>query len=218
MISTLRSMSKGSLENDTDKGTGTPGAGSAQTGTVGPSTYPTETMQFSSTPNMVFSVNKEDLNEPQLRVYKHVFVNSNNTSDATKLEVDAGFDWRKSIAPLLPGCPQWCMKVHTGILLSGEMGVQMQNGSISVIKEGEVYCVPAGHIPVARTKAVMVEFNYYPPEGSTKGDGANKNNEEDKASTEAGSNPEEEASPTSTNRRPSLFSNEEAAVLGNFRE
>lgn len=39
-----------------------------------------------------------------------------------------GFDWRKSVSPLLPGCPQWCPATHFGFLKSGCMKVKVRSG------------------------------------------------------------------------------------------
>lgn len=78
---------------------------------------------------------------------------------ASKIIIDAGFDWRETVKPHLPGNPDWCPATHFGYLESGEMKVEMQDGSIKTIKAGETYFVPAGHIPVFEEKTVMIEFS-----------------------------------------------------------
>jgi len=76
-----------------------------------------------------------------------------------RIIIDAGFDWRQSIAPKLPGCPQWCPATHFGYLESGSMLIKMQDGSEKLIKAGESYLVPPGHLPILTERAVMVEFS-----------------------------------------------------------
>lgn len=78
---------------------------------------------------------------------------------AVRLEIDKGFDWRESIKPHLPGCPDWCPATHFGYLESGLMKVEMQDGSIMTINAGETYFVPPGHIPILEEKSVMIEFS-----------------------------------------------------------
>lgn len=78
---------------------------------------------------------------------------------ASRLEIDAGFNWRESIKPHLPGCPDWCPATHFGYLESGLMKVEMKDGSIMTIKAGESYFVPPGHIPIIEEKTVMIEFS-----------------------------------------------------------
>merc|ERR1712224_33461 len=69
-----------------------------------------------------------------------------------------GFDWRANVKPILPGCPDWCPATHFGYLESGEMTVQMQDGTKKTVKAGETYFVPPGHLPIIEKGAVMVEF------------------------------------------------------------
>lgn len=78
---------------------------------------------------------------------------------AVRLEIDKGFNWRESIKPHLPGCPDWCPATHFGYLESGLMKVEMQDGSIMTINAGETYFVPPGHIPILEEKSVMIEFS-----------------------------------------------------------
>lgn len=76
-----------------------------------------------------------------------------------RIEIKAGFDWRKTVKPLLPNCPDWCPATHFGYIESGEMGIQMQDGSKYTIKAGQSYFIPPGHLPVMEQDAVMVEFS-----------------------------------------------------------
>lgn len=78
---------------------------------------------------------------------------------ASKIIIDAGFDWTESIKPHLPGCPDWCPATHFGYLESGIMKVQMKDGTINTIKAGETYFVPPGHLPIIEEKTVMIEFS-----------------------------------------------------------
>lgn len=76
-----------------------------------------------------------------------------------RLKVQKGFDWRASISPILPGCPEWCPATHFGYLESGSMGIKMKDGTERVIRAGETYLVPPGHLPIMSEDAVMVEFS-----------------------------------------------------------
>ena len=76
-----------------------------------------------------------------------------------RIALSAGFDWAKTVSPLLPGCPEWCPSTHFGYLESGEMGVKLKNGSSYTIKAGESYLIPPGHLPVMDKDAVMIEFS-----------------------------------------------------------
>ena len=78
---------------------------------------------------------------------------------ASRIEIDAGFDWRASIQPHLPGKPDWCPATHFGYLESGVMKIEMQDGTTKTIKAGETYFVPPGHIPIIEEKTVMIEFS-----------------------------------------------------------
>jgi len=76
-----------------------------------------------------------------------------------RIKVQKGFDWRASVAPILPGCPEWCPATHFGYLESGSMGIRMKDGSERVIRAGETYLVPPGHLPIMSEDALMVEFS-----------------------------------------------------------
>ena len=76
-----------------------------------------------------------------------------------RIELDAGFDWTESVKPHLPNCPDWCPATHFGYLESGEMGIKMTDGTETVIKAGDTYLVPPGHLPIINKKSVMIEFS-----------------------------------------------------------
>jgi len=76
-----------------------------------------------------------------------------------RIELKKGFDWKKTVSPMLPGCPEWCPATHFGYLQSGEMGVQMKDGTTKTVKAGESYLIPPGHLPMISQDAVMVEFS-----------------------------------------------------------
>jgi len=77
----------------------------------------------------------------------------------SRISIEKGFDWKKTVSPMLPGCPEWCPATHFGYLESGEMGVKMKDGTTKTIKAGESYFVPPGHLPVMEKDAVMIEFS-----------------------------------------------------------
>eukprot|EP00392_Amoebophrya_sp_AT5.2_P015025 g15215.t1 len=79
-----------------------------------------------------------------------------------RLELDPGFDWREAVAPKLPGCPQWCPATRFGVLQSGCLKIQMEDGSEFVINAGDTYFVPPGHLPLVEgsEKAIMIEFSH----------------------------------------------------------
>ena len=78
---------------------------------------------------------------------------------ANRIEIDGGFDWKKTVRPNLPGCPEWCPATHFGYLESGVMKVEMKDGTVKTISAGETYFVPPDHIPIIEEKTVMIEFS-----------------------------------------------------------
>lgn len=76
-----------------------------------------------------------------------------------RIKIQKGFDWRTSIGPILPGCPEWCPATHFGYLESGSMGIRMMDGSEMTIQAGETYLIKPGHLPILSEDAVMVEFS-----------------------------------------------------------
>ena len=92
----------------------------------------------------------------QAKIYIDKFEEGRQTS---RIEIDPGFNWKESIRPHLPGCPDWCPATHFGYLESGLMKVQMKDGSIRIIKEGETYYIPPGHLPIINEKTIMIEFS-----------------------------------------------------------
>jgi quercetin dioxygenase-like cupin family protein len=103
----------------------------------------------------------KDLEKAKMWVAKH------EGKQFMRLSIQAGFDWRKEAAPMLPknadgSCPEWCPATHFGYLESGEMGVEFKDGSKQVIKAGQSYLVGPGHRPVMEKDAVMVEFSQDP--------------------------------------------------------
>lgn len=81
---------------------------------------------------------------------------------ASKLWIEPGFDWRCVCKPILPGCPDWCPATHFGFIEKGCMKIQYEDPDRpdEVIKAGETYFVPPGHIPIIEgpETCVMVEF------------------------------------------------------------
>lgn len=39
----------------------------------------------------------------------------------SRIAIEKGFDWKKTVSPILPGCPEWCPATHFGYLESGEI-------------------------------------------------------------------------------------------------
>ena len=91
--------------------------------------------------------------ECQAKIYIDKFEEGRQTS---RIEIDAGFNWKESIRPHLPGCPDWCPATHFGYLESGLMKIQMKDGSIRKIKAGETYFVPPEHLPIIEEKTIMI--------------------------------------------------------------
>ena len=65
-----------------------------------------------------------------------------------KIQMNAGFDWTKTAAPMLPkdangNYPEWCPATHFGYLESGEMGMIFKNGEKKAFKAGEAYLIRA---------------------------------------------------------------------------
>lgn len=78
---------------------------------------------------------------------------------ASRIVIDAGFDWRATVKPMLPGCPDWCPATHFGYLESGRMGIRMKDGTERWVNAGETYFVPPGHLPLVNERTVMIEFS-----------------------------------------------------------
>jgi hypothetical protein len=80
-----------------------------------------------------------------------------------RIHICAGFDWCKTVGPKLAKDgvqPEWCPATHFGYLESGTMGIKLKESpdTVTIIKAGETYLVPPGHLPVMTEEAVMVEF------------------------------------------------------------
>ena len=79
--------------------------------------------------------------------------------------LEVGIDWAKDIGSKLPGCPTWCPATHFGYLKSGEMTMNFEDGSPSVvIKAGDTYHIGPGHKPTVTSaeNATMIEFSEDP--------------------------------------------------------
>lgn len=80
---------------------------------------------------------------------------------AMKMWLEPGFNWTKTIRPLLPGCPEWCPATHFGYLEQGTMKVEYENGTSETINAGETYLCTPGHRPeiLGDKTTIMVEFS-----------------------------------------------------------
>merc|ERR1719263_1523878 len=84
---------------------------------------------------------------------------ANGSKTVSKASIQCGWNWLTCAKPMLPGCPDWCPATHFGYLESGEMGIEMEDGTKRVIKAGETYLVPPGHLPIIEKDTVMIEFS-----------------------------------------------------------
>lgn len=76
------------------------------------------------------------------------------------IQIDKNFNWTKMVKPMLPNNPDWCPATHFGYLESGEMAIQMQDGTTKTIFAGEAYLIPAGHLPIFVKDCLMIEFSH----------------------------------------------------------
>ena len=82
----------------------------------------------------------------------------------SRIAIEKGFDWKKTVSPILPGCPEWCPATHFGYLESGEMGIQMKDGSTKVSHSPPLVprrTSPPCHRPSVLT--VQAARSTYPP-------------------------------------------------------
>ena len=56
----------------------------------------------------------------------------------SRIVLEPGFDWVKTIKPILPGNPDWCPGTHFGYIESGAMGIKMKDDPDNVrwVKKG----------------------------------------------------------------------------------
>lgn len=57
--------------------------------------------------------------------------------------LEPGWRWSKDVKPLVG--TKTCEVEHTGYCLRGRMTVQMDNGEVFTVKQGEAFHIPPGH-------------------------------------------------------------------------
>ena len=82
-----------------------------------------------------------------------------NDKRATQITVQPGGSWSKDLKAM--DGTESCRKSHFGIVLSGKLGVRMDDGSEVVMGKDDLYHVPAGHDAwcVGDEAAVFLEFS-----------------------------------------------------------
>ena len=82
-----------------------------------------------------------------------------NGSKAMQIKAHPGFDWLKTISPMMPGCPASCPVTHIGYVVSGKMSCKFNDGSVETYEAGQSYYIKPGHIPSIEEECVAVEFS-----------------------------------------------------------
>jgi hypothetical protein len=69
------------------------------------------------------------------------------------------YNEKMDLAPLLKGLPDdSCQSPHWGYMVKGSMLVKYKDGE-EIIKEGDAYYLPPGHIAIVVANSEMVEFS-----------------------------------------------------------
>ena len=76
---------------------------------------------------------------------------------------EPGWHWRDHIRPIVG--TEWCQFHHRGIVVSGHMGVRMDDGEERVIGPDEVFDVPPGHDGWVVGDSALVTFEWAGVEG-----------------------------------------------------
>jgi class 3 adenylate cyclase len=69
-----------------------------------------------------------------------------------------GFRWSKHIQPLVGG--DWCTARHVGVVLSGRMGVELQDGAMFELGPNDVFDIPPGHDAYVIGDEPLVELDW----------------------------------------------------------
>lgn len=69
-----------------------------------------------------------------------------------------GWRWSKDVRPLVGG--EWCQARHVGVVISGRLGITLQDGTRLEFGRNDVYQIPPGHdgYTVGDEPAVVVEW------------------------------------------------------------
>lgn len=74
----------------------------------------------------------------------------------TYAEINAGTD----LAPALQGLPDdACPCPHWGYLLKGAIRIRYTDGREEILRPGELFYLPSGHVPVFEEDSAFVEFS-----------------------------------------------------------
>ena len=92
----------------------------------------------------------------KLQARSHAAPDETRTPDKTKVEVvrlegftvgrlnlEPGWRWSECIKPIVG--TDSCQLSHVGYLVSGQMGIKLNDGSEQIISAGESYTIPPGH-------------------------------------------------------------------------
>jgi ethanolamine utilization protein EutQ (cupin superfamily) len=73
--------------------------------------------------------------------------------------LQAGWRWSNDLKPLAGTSS--CEVAHTGVVLSGQLHVEMDDGAVTDLSEGDVYVIPSGHDAwvVGDVACVMVDWS-----------------------------------------------------------
>jgi class 3 adenylate cyclase len=69
-----------------------------------------------------------------------------------------GFRWSKHIQPIVGG--DWCKARHVGVVLSGRMGVELQDGATFELGPNDVFDIPPGHDAYVIGDEPLVELDW----------------------------------------------------------
>jgi hypothetical protein len=69
-----------------------------------------------------------------------------------------GFGWSKNIRPLVGG--EWCAARHVGVVVSGRMGVELQDGTRFELAANDVFDIPPGHDAYVVGDEPLVEIDW----------------------------------------------------------
>ncbi len=69
-----------------------------------------------------------------------------------------GFRWSKHVQPIVGG--DWCAARHVGVVLSGRMGVELQDGATFELGPNDVFDIPPGHDSYVVGDEPLVEIDW----------------------------------------------------------
>ena len=118
--------------------------------------YSTQEDQMPSGINKIDFSSSDDIRKPDKTVVETVTVGATKVA---RLTVQPGWVWKECIAPVVG--TDSCQAHHLGIVQSGQLKVQHEDGSEAVLNPGDVYECRPGHQAeaVGNVPCVMIEFN-----------------------------------------------------------